>query len=59
MATEFTIRYGTLNSLPLLDLADILDAAGTRWMSMIVFDHHQHKASILLFLLQRFARICL
>lgn len=54
---EFTIRYGTLISLPLLDLADVLDAAGIRWMSMIVFDHQQHKASISLFLLQRFTGI--
>jgi hypothetical protein len=45
MAMEFTIRYGTLISLPLLDLADVLDAAGIRWMSMIVFDHQQHGTS--------------
>ena len=44
MAMESTIRYGTLISLPLLDLADVLDAAGIRWMSMIVFDHEQHVA---------------
>lgn len=44
MAMKFTIRYGTLISLPWLDLTDVLDAAGIRWMSMIVFDHQEHEA---------------
>jgi len=48
MAMEFTIRYGTLNSLPCLDIADVLDTTGIRWMSMIVFDHQQHGRLILL-----------